>query len=108
MGLPSGIFNHSSSGRLQVSFRGKWTTNSGADWGSGTLNLVLRAYVGSGADVRTAILSILSNTAVIEVPYTGGTNVSVGMEDVAHSFSGPSAIYATQLECVCRLFAPPA
>lgn len=101
MGLPSGIFNHSSSGRLQVSFRGKWVTNSGSDWGSGALNLVLRAYVGD----KTAILSIVGNTAVIEVPYTGGTNVSVGLEYVAHSFSGPSSISATQLECVCRLFA---
>lgn len=106
MGLPTGTFNYPSSGLLQVSFRGKWTTNSGADWGTGTLNLVLRAYVGTGTGAKTAILSILANTAVIEVPYTGGTSVAVGMEDVAHSFSGPSAIQASQLECVCRLFAP--
>lgn len=107
MGLPSGTFNHASSGQLQVTFRGKWTTNSGNDWGSGTLNLLLRAYVGSGGTEKTAILSILNNTAVIEVAYTGGTNVAVGMQDVSHSFSGPSSITASQLECVCRLFLPP-
>jgi hypothetical protein len=105
MALPSGTFNNASSGRLQVTFRGKWTTNSGADWGAGTLNLILRAYVGSGGSAKTAILSILANTAVIEVPYTGGTDVAVGLEYVTHSFSGPSSIAARELECVCRLFA---
>lgn len=100
MGVPSGTFNHASSGRLQVTFRGKWLTNSGNDWGSGSLNLILRAYVGT----KTAILSIINNTAVIEVAYTGGTDVSVGMEYVTHSFSGPSTIEAKELECVCRLF----
>lgn len=101
MALPSGTFSHANSGRLQVSFRGKWTTNSGSDWGNGALNLVLRAYVGT----KTAILHIQSTTAVLEVPYTGGTNVAVGLEEVTHSFSGPSSISATELECVCRLFA---
>ena len=100
MALPSGTFNHASSGRLQVTFRGKWTTNSGADWGTGALNLVLRAFVGT----KTAVLNIQSTTAVLEVAYVGGTNVAVGMEEITHTFSGPSAITAAELECVCRLF----
>ena len=50
------------------------------------------------------LLRIINNTAVIEISYTGGTDVSVGMEYVSHSFSGPSTIEAKELECVCRLF----
>lgn len=103
MGLPSGTFSHPASGRLQVTFRGKWLTNAGNDWGSGTLNLYLRAYVGAGGARKTAMLSLASTTAVIDVAYTGGTEVPVGLEYAAHQFSGPSAISAADLECVCRL-----
>lgn len=100
MGLPLGTFTHPLSGRLQVGFQGKWATNSGSDWGTGQLNLVLRAFVGT----KTAILSLQNHTATIEVDYVGGTSVNVGMEFVMREFSGPSSIQATELECVCRLF----
>lgn len=106
MALPTGIFHHSASGRLQVTFYGQWAKNDGHDWGDGATDLWLRAFVDSGTVRRTAVLSLNSTTAVLEIPYTGGTNVAVGMELITYALSGPAAVYASHLECVCRLFGP--
>ena len=104
MAYPSGNFSSSYSGRLQVTFCGNWLTNSGSDFGSGTLNLTIRGYVGSGADKQTVILDLNHHSGVIERNYVGGSgNVAVGMEYVSHSFSGPSSITANKLTVSCTL-----
>jgi hypothetical protein len=108
MALPSGTFTHASGGRLQVTFTGDFYSSTGNDWGNGVLDMKLRAYVGPSGDRRIAILDLDIHSAVIEVPYTGGTSVPVGLEYARHELSGPSTVGAAKLRITCRLFAPPA
>lgn len=105
MALPAGIFNTARSGRLHVVFLGKWLVN-GSDWGAGDWRLAIRAYVGTGADRRTAVLGITSATAIIEVDYVGGTDVAVGMEYDGHNFGDAGTICAVNLRIACHLVTP--
>lgn len=104
MGLPSGNFSSAFSGRLQVSFKGQFLTNGGHDFGTGTLNARLRAYVGTGSGRLTAVVDINSQSALIEQDYVGGSgNVAVGMEEIDHTFSGPSSVTIAPLTITCTL-----
>lgn len=105
MGLPSGTFNQPASGRLQVVFSGQWRVDD-ADWTGGDWDIVLRCYVGTGADRRTATISLLNPTATLEVAYTGGTEVPVGMEYVAHSLEAEGTVAARKLSIACHLLPP--
>ena len=104
MALPTGTFSHPDAGRLRVAFSGKWLVD-GAEpaFRYGSWDLVLRAYVGSGATRRTAILGIGTNTAVIDLEYAGGyAEVPVGMEYVSHTFDGSGVVAATYLSVSCN------
>lgn len=104
MGLPSGNFSSTFSGRLQVTFSAEYLTNSGSDWGSGALDIVLRGYVGASSTKQTTILNISCQSAVVERDYVGGSgDLPVGMELVASSLSGPSSITAKNLRATCVL-----
>ena len=106
MALPSGNFSSASSGRLQVFFSGQFATNSGGDFGSGTLELIIRCKVGSGGDLQTAILRLRAGvaSATLERDYTGGSgNVPVALEYVSHTFSGPSSMSFTKCRVACYL-----
>ncbi|MDP2004401.1 MAG: hypothetical protein Q8K45_01885 [Rubrivivax sp.] len=104
MGVPSGTFSNLASGRLQVTFGGDWVTNTGADFGTGVTDMVLRGYVGSGESLQSVILNINVHSGVVERDYVGGTSVPVGMELVSSSLSGPASITAKNLRVTCRLF----
>jgi hypothetical protein len=105
MGLPSGTFTHPASGRLQVVFRGAWTADD-AEWTGGDWDILLRCYVGSGGARRTAMVSLRNSTATIEVPYTGGAEVHVGMEYVTHGFGTAATVTAKDLTIACHLLPP--
>lgn len=107
MGYPSGTFSDPRPGRLTVRFQGNWVTNTGSDFGSGTLELKLRGFVdhGSGPTRESVILSSSVHAQSIELPYPGGNAVfSMGMEYVSHSFNGPSSITANRLRITCRFY----
>lgn len=104
MALPASTFAHAQSGRLVVTFGGDWLSHAGADWGAGTLNLVLRGYVGSGLTRRTVTLDYRTHSGVVELAYTGGASVPFGFEYLTHSFDGPSSIAARNLYAAARLF----
>jgi hypothetical protein len=106
MALPSGNFSSASSGRLQVVFSGQFYTQTGNDFGSGSLGLVIRCKLGSGANLQTAVLSLASGnaSAVLERDYIGGSgNVPVAMEYVTHSFDGPSTVGIDNCRIACYL-----
>lgn len=105
MGLPSGTFSHPDAGRLRVVFNGKWWVNStDPTFAYGSWELILRAYVGSGANRATAIMAVANNTAVIEMEYPGGyATVPVGMEYVSHHLAGAGTIAAYLLSISCHL-----
>ena len=105
MALPSGNFSSASSGRLQVFFSGQFFTNTGSDFGTGTLDLVIRCKVGSGGDLQTAILKLNAGSSVtMERDYTGGSgNVPVAFEYVSHSFNGPSSVGFSNCRIGCCL-----
>lgn len=105
MGLPTGTFTHPASGRLQVVFSGQWRVDD-ADWTGGDWDIVLRCFVGSGADRRTATISLLNPTATLEVAYTGGAELPVGMEYVAHSLESEGSVAARNLSIACHLLPP--
>lgn len=108
MGVPSGSFSHTVSGKLQVTFTAEFSATSGSDWGSGTNGLVLRCKVGSGADEQIAYIRLGgANSATLERSYTGGTGVAVAVEYVEHSFDGPGTVRAKNIRISCRLFANP-
>lgn len=101
MGVPTGVFSDPADCRLQVVFTCEWAVNEG-EWTSGTWDILLRCYVGSGATRRTAMISLRNPTATIEVPYTGGTEVPVGMEYVTHGFGGTGTVEAHKLSIACH------
>jgi hypothetical protein len=106
MALPSGSFSSAQSGRLQVVFSGQFFTNTGNDFGTGTLGLVIRCRVGSGGTVQTSVLSLSAGnaSAVIERDYVGGSGaVPVAMEYVTHSFAGPSTVGINKCRIACYL-----
>lgn len=105
MGFPSGLFSSANSGRLQVTFCADYLTNSGADFTHGsTLNIIIRCFVGTGASRQTSVIDAAVHGTVIERDYVGGSGgVLVGMEEISHSFSGPSSIRAFNLACNCYL-----
>lgn len=106
MALPSGNFSSANTGRLQVFFSGQFDTNTGGDFGSGTLELIIRCKVGSGGDLQTAILRLSAGvaSATLERDYTGGSgNVAVAMEYVSHSFDGPSSVHFSNCRIACYL-----
>ena len=106
MALPSGNFSSASSGRLQVVFSGQFATNTGGDFGTGTLDLIIRCNLGSGGDLQTAVLRLATGhaSAVLERDYVGGSgNVATSMEHVSHSFDGPSSVSFTNCRIACYL-----
>lgn len=106
MALPTGSFSSARSGRLQVVFSGQFFTNTGNDFGTGGLGLVIRCKVGSGANLQTMVLSLATGnaSAVIERDYVGGSgSVPVAMEYVTHSFSGPSTVGINKCRIACYL-----
>lgn len=105
MALPTGTFNSARTGWLQVVFSGRWLVD-GAEWAAGADDLVLRCYVGEGADRRTAMLSVRNPTATIELDYTAGTDVAVGMEYVSHDFDAADEVAALDLRIACHVLPP--
>lgn len=105
MGLPSGVFSHPDAGRLRVIFNGKWWVNSGDPvFTYGSWELILRAFVGSGAGRSTALMAVGVNTAVVELEYAGGyVMVPVGMEYVSHHLAGAGTVAAYNLRVACHL-----
>jgi hypothetical protein len=103
MALPTGSFSSSNAGRLQVSFSGQWGSNTG-DRGAG-VQLYIRAYVGSGADLQTSIMAFNGGEAgFIERDYAGGNvAVPVGMEYVSHTLVGPSSVGINKCRITCVL-----
>lgn len=105
MSIPSGIFSHPHSGKLRVSFGGKWqVNNSDPVFTYGEFNLHLRAYVGSGDMMKTALLSVANNTAVLEIDYPGGyALVPIGFVYVSHTLGGAGTVSAKYLSVTCLL-----
>lgn len=105
MGFPSGYFQSSRSGRLQVSFSGKWTvSDTDPVLNNGTWNLKLRAVVGQGGDRLTATMTLENNSAVIERDYPGGNApVFVGVELIGYTLGGAGSISARKLRVRARL-----
>lgn len=102
MSVPSGTFTNPVSGRLQVTFSGTWLTNS-SDWGSGAWSLALRCVVDNGTIRQTAIIDILTSSAIIELDYTSNTNVSVSMAEISYNIVGAGTVAATKLRIGCCL-----
>lgn len=76
-------------------FSGQFQTNTGNDFGTGALTLVIRCNLGSGANLQTSILSLNGGvaSAMMERDYVGGSgSVPVSFEYVSHSLSGPSSV----------------
>ena len=106
MAYPSGSFSSEYSGQLQVTFHATFSSSSGYDYGAtGSGDLVIRCYVGTGESRTNAILRFNTNSTVIDVPYVGGSgNVAVGMEYVSHTYpGGPSSVSGTKLTINCYL-----
>ena len=103
MPLPSGNFSSPNAGRLQVSFSGQWGSSSGDR--NASVSLVVRAFIGSGADRQTSIMVFnAGESAMLERDYPGGgAIVPVGMEYVSHSLSGPSAVGFNKCRITCVL-----
>ncbi|URI06621.1 hypothetical protein MW290_12010 [Aquincola tertiaricarbonis] len=106
MGFPSGYFVSSRSGRLQVTFSGKWSvSNSDPVANNGTWQLALRCLVGEGSDRLTATMNLTNNTAVLERDYPGGNvPVFVGIELLGYTLGGAGSISARKLRVRCRLY----
>lgn len=106
MGFPSGYFVSSRSGRLQVTFSGKWSvSNTDPVLNNGNWELTLRCIVGEGPDRLTATMNLTNNTAVIERDYPGGgAAVFVGIELVGYTLGGAGSISARKLRVRCRLY----
>lgn len=105
MGLPSGTFNSTSSGVLQVTFSGVWTeTNVDSDWAPGGANeLWLRGIADDGTDRKTVMLGFPNNSGTVEFDYTGGTDVDVSMEVADYNLSGITSVRAAKLLIRCYL-----
>lgn len=93
MGYPSGTFNNASSGKLQISFSGKFWSSTGGGapgWFGGTsAGMFLRILCTAGS--YETIISDTSPSNLIEIDYVGGTNLSVSMSGLARQ--GGSGIY---------------
>lgn len=105
MGFPSGYFQSPRSGRLQVTFSGKWNvSNSDPVLNNGEWQLGLRCIVGEGSDRLTATMNLTNNTAVIERDYPGGNAaVFVGIELLGYTLGGAGGISARKLRIRARL-----
>lgn len=107
MSAPFGTFSDASTGRLQVTFSGTWRISNG-DWAgpsSGAMwSLAIRCVVDDGASRQTAVIDVSSSSAVIELPYTAGTNVSVSMEYLSSNVpTSTGYIQASKLRIGCCL-----
>ena len=106
MGLPAGNFSSQHSGRLLITFGGRWLVEGSSSWMylHGDWELRLVGYVGGGTNRRVCPLSINANSAILEYDYPGGNvAVPVGMEEAGHSFGGAGSVSATDLMVRCRL-----
>lgn len=105
MGFPSGTYNRPASGKLQITFSGKFGSNtSGGSPGwfgaPGGANVRILCQAGS----NQTIITTDSPSNIIEMDYTASTNLSVSMSLIDRSFgSGPSAVFAEQLRIRCIL-----
>lgn len=100
MALPSGTFNSTSGGLLQVTFSGVWTeTNVDSDWspGGNGNELYVRGVVDDGTDRKTVLLGFANNSGTVELDYTASTDVDVSMELVSYNLDGISSVQARQL-----------
>lgn len=107
MGLPTGVFSHPSAGRLRVVFNASFLYND-AEVGEppGGNGLFLRCYVGDGASIKVGMLSYVTQSLVIELPYAGGyVMVPVGMSLhlVVDNGLGPTEMTAQNLLISCHL-----
>jgi hypothetical protein len=105
MALPSGTFNSSSSGLLQITFTGVWTeTDLASDWTPGGANeLWLRGVADDGSDRKTVLLGFQNNSATVEFEYTGGTDVDVSLSVASYNLSGITSVAARKLLIRCYL-----
>ncbi len=106
MAFPSGYFFSPRSGRLQVTFSGKWSvSNTDPVLNNGNWQLALRCIVGEGPDRLTATLNLTNNTAVIERGY-GGNNepVYLAIELLGQTLGGAGSISARKLRVRARLY----
>lgn len=100
---PDFAFAHPRAGRLRVVFSGLWSiTPAPADYRD--WSLLIRGFVGEGADRREVLMDYASGSGVVEVPYAGGyAEVLVGMEVVSHVIGGTGTIKAEHLGYACHL-----
>lgn len=105
MGFPSGTYNRPASGKLQITFSGKFGSNvqSGApSWFGAGGSAQVRILCTAGS--KQTIITTNSPSNIIELDYTANTNVSVSMALIDRTFgAGPSAVFAEELLIRCIL-----
>lgn len=105
MGFPSGTYNRPASGKLQITFSGKFGSNTPGNlpaWFGAPGNANVRILCQAGT--KQTVITTDSPTNLIEMDYTANTNLSVSMSLIDRSFgSGLSAVYAEQLLIRCIL-----
>lgn len=105
MGFPSGTYSRPASGKLQITFSGKFGSNTSGGapaWfgAPGGANVRILCQAGS----KQTIITTDGPTGLIEMDYTANTSLSVSMSLIDRAFgSGPSAVYAEQLLIRCIL-----
>jgi hypothetical protein len=104
MGFPTGTYNRPASGKLQITFSGKFTSSSGGGspaWFGGNSEAMVRILCTAGS--KQTVITSDSPTNVIELDYTANTNLSVGMSLISSSIGGLGTVRAEELLIRCIL-----
>lgn len=106
MAYPTGTFNVPESGKLQITFSGKFSSHAQGgvpSWfgGSSTYTPFLRILCAAGG--KEAMISMESPTAVIELDYTASTDVAASMALHSWGYGGLGGVAASQLLIRCIL-----
>lgn len=106
MAFPSGTFSDPVAGLAEFCYSGKFSSTSGADWGSGGgTYIVVRCEVLSGSTVlATSYIKNGSDNSKFTLDYPGGNvNWTVRMSEESHNLNGPAAVSVSDTRIGCVL-----
>jgi hypothetical protein len=104
MGFPSGTYNRPASGKLQITFSGKFTSSVGGGapgWYGGNSGAFVRILCTAGS--KQTVITSDSPTNVIELDYTASTALSVSMSLIGSNIGGVGTVRAEELLIRCIL-----
>lgn len=102
MATPSGTYSNSKSGKLQITFSGRWSSSQG-DFGSSTAVLDIIGSAVQGGVTHQCNLGFGCTTATLELDYTAGESISVAMTHFRHTIPAAGSVSATRLRIRCYL-----